>query len=142
MFMFYVLDWITCCCYLILRRFNYPEWDAKFTAVLNSSVIVGCISIVFTDGCLVFTNFPMLQEMYNSGSLFYISVFGLSLFLLLLRYYYFSKDIISQIEKNITIKDKYCSWKLIISFIFILISSISGCVLMGEYIKSQGIVFG
>lgn len=30
----YIIDWITCCCYMMLRKFHYERWDAKYTAIL------------------------------------------------------------------------------------------------------------
>ena len=36
----YMVDLITCYCYMMLRKFGYAEWNAKNTAIINSSVVL------------------------------------------------------------------------------------------------------
>ena len=36
----YMVDLITCYCYMMLRKFRYAEWNAKNTAIINSSVVL------------------------------------------------------------------------------------------------------
>ena len=49
--MIYILDWITCCCYMALRRIKYSETGAETTAVANTSLIVGLLFSTFIECC-------------------------------------------------------------------------------------------
>ena len=77
--MMYIIDWITCCCYMALRKLKYSEWDAKYSAILNSSVIVGCLLIILIDAALMYVSPQLLQAIYNHGVMFYIAIMAISL---------------------------------------------------------------
>lgn len=138
----YIIDWMTYCCYVVLRKLKYSEWNAKYTAILNSSVVVSCLFIIIIDTALLFISPQTLQTIYNNGAIFYLSVASVSLALLLLRYYCIYKGAIIQKEEKMAEMEKTNFWIYLISLFVILVGAIIGCIIMGEFIKSKGIVFG
>ena len=90
----FLVDSITCYCYMMLRKLHYAKWDAKNTAVINSSVVLNCVLNTFLD--IFFFSYRLSyykvyiispkQDMYC----LYFSV----LVFLDCRYYIFHKDAI------------------------------------------------
>lgn len=140
--MMYIIDWITCCCYMALRKLKYSEWDAKYSAILNSSVIVGCLLIILIDAALMYVSPQLLQAIYNHGVMFYIAIMAISLGILVLRYFRICKDCLKQFDDMMSEKKKLYIWIYILSPFVILVGVIAGCIIMGEYLKTQGIMFG
>lgn len=134
------LDWITCRGYYVFRSLNYADWNAKFTAILYSQLVLSCLSMAVIDAILLRVSPQTLQAIYSKGDVTYILGGGVMLGLLHLRYYVFCKDCIPQ---GIDVKEARSNfWKNLLYVVVILVLSVAGLVLMQEYIKSQGIVFG
>ena len=96
--MMYMIDWITCCCYMMLRKFHYADWDAKYTAILNSSVVCGFLFIAVVDMILLIVSPERLQYLYDYPRTRYVLSDFIILFLLIIRYYYLRKDAIPLME--------------------------------------------
>ena len=98
--MMYMIDWITCCCYMMLRKFHYADWDAKYTAILNSSVVCGVLFIAVVDMILLIVSPERLQYLYDYPRTRYLLSDFIILFLLFIRYYYLRKDAIPLMKKR------------------------------------------
>ena len=61
------LDWITCRGYYVFRSLNYAGWDAKFTAILNSELVLSCLFMVVIDAILLQLSPETLQVIYNKN---------------------------------------------------------------------------
>ena len=96
----YFIDFISCCCYMMLRKFHYTEWDAKYTAVLNTSVIVGEFVYAIMDILLLFVSPELLQNLYKYPKTRILTSDIIILMLLLLRYYYYKKDLLHTMSRH------------------------------------------
>ena len=140
--MMYIIDWITCCCYMMLRKFHYADWDAKYTAILNSSVVCGFLFIAVVDIVLLFAFPNELQCLYNYPKIRYVLSLFIVLSLLNLRYYFLSKDAIPLMKKRFKEKGPHNVWKLLVINAIIWLGSFGILFAIAQYVKSQGIVFG
>ena len=140
--MMYMIDWITCCCYMMLRKFHYADWDAKYTAILNSSVVCGFLFIAVVDIVLLFAFPNELQCLYNYPKIRYVLSLFIVLSLLNLRYYFLSKDAIPLMKKRFKEKGPHNVWKLLVINAIIWLGSFGIVFFVAQYVKSQGIVFG
>ena len=140
--MMYIIDWITCCCYMMLRKFHYADWDAKYTAILNSSVVCGFLFIAVVDIVLLFAFPNELQCLYNYPKIRYVLSLFIVLSLLNLRYYFLSKDAIPLMKKRFKEKGPHNVWKLLVINAIIWLGSFGIVFFVAQYVKSQGIVFG
>ena len=140
--MMYMIDWITCCCYMMLRKFHYADWDAKYTAILNSSVVCGFLFIAVVDIVLLFAFPNELQCLYNYPKIRYVLSLFIVLSLLNLRYYFLSKDAIPLMKKRFKEKGPHNVWKLLVINAIIWLGSFGILFAIAQYVKSQGIVFG
>ncbi len=140
--MMYMIDWITCCCYMMLRKFHYADWDAKYTAILNSSVVCGFLFIAVVDIVLLFAFPNELQCLYNYPKIRYVLSLFIVLSLLNLRYYFLSKDAIPLMKKRFKEKGPHNVWKLLVINAIIWLGSFGILFVVAQYVKSQGIVFG
>ena len=140
--MMYMIDWITCCCYMMLRKFHYADWDAKYTAILNSSVVCGVLFIAVVDMILLIVSPERLQYLYDYPRTRYLLFGFIILFLLIIRYYYLRKDAIPLMKKRFKEKGPHNVWKLLVINAVILVGSIVIVFFVAQYVKSQGIVFG
>ena len=140
--MMYMIDWITCCCYMMLRKFHYADWDAKYTAILNSSVVCGVLFIAVVDIVLLFAFPNELQCLYNYPKIRYVLSLFIVLSLLNLRYYFLSKDAIPLMKKRFKEKGPHNVWKLLVINAIIWLGSFGILFAIAQYVKSQGIVFG
>ena len=137
-----MIDWITCCCYMMLRKFHYADWDAKYTAILNSSVVCGFLFIAVVDIVLLFAFPNELQCLYNYPKIRYVLSLFIVLSLLNLRYYFLSKDAIPLMKKRFKEKGPHNVWKLLVINAIIWLGSFGIGFFVAQYVKSQGIVFG
>ena len=140
--MMYMIDWITCCCYMMLRKFHYADWDAKYTAILNSSVVCGFLFIAVVDIVLLFAFPNELQCLYNYPKIRYVLSLFIVLSLLNLRYYFLRKDAIPLMKKRFKEKGPHNVWKLLVINAIIWLGSFGILFSIAQYVKSQGIVFG
>ena len=140
--MMYMIDWITCCCYMMLRKFHYADWDAKYTAILNSSVVCGFLFIAVVDMILLIVSPERLQYLYDYPRTRYLLSGFIILFLLIIRYYYLRKDAIPLMEAVFKSKGWDKGWLLFVANAVILVGSIVIGFFVAQYVKSQGIVFG
>ena len=140
--MMYIIDWITCCCYMMLRKFHYADWDAKYTAILNSSVVCGFLFIAVVDIVLLFAFPNELQCLYNYPKIRCVLSLFIVLSLLNLRYYFLSKDAIPLMKKRFKEKGPHNVWKLLVINAIIWLGSFGILFVVAQYVKSQGIVFG
>ena len=136
-----MIDWITCCCYMMLRKFHYADWDAKYTAILNSSVVCGFLFIA-VDLILLIVSPERLQYLYHYPRTRYLLSGFIILFLLIIRYYYLRKDAIPLMEAVFKSKGWDKGWLLFVANAVILVGSIVIGFFVAQYVKSQGIVFG
>lgn len=140
--MMYILDWITCNCYMMLRKIHYADWDAKTSAIVNSGVIVGIFLIILND-LLMLTFFPrMLQTIYSYGKYYYISMIALAICGVFSRYYYFRKDAISLMSETFKGKRWNRGCFLFVVDICILIGSFALLFFVVQHVKSKGVIFG
>ena len=123
----FLVDSITCYCYMMLRKLHYAKWDAKNTAVINSSVVLNCVLNTFLDIFLFFVSSELLQSLYNFPKTRYVLSIFFCMVFLDCRYYIFHKD-------AIIIKSK---WLLFIITPSILVGSIAINFLVTQYIGSQ-----
>ena len=140
--MMYIIDWITCCCYMMLRKFHYADWDAKYTAILNSSVVCGFLFIAVVDMILLIVSPERLQYLYDYPRTRYLLFGFIILFLLFIRYYYLRKDAIPLMEKRFKEKGPHNVWILLVINAIIWLGSFGILFVVAQYVKSQGIVFG
>ena len=140
--MLYIIDWITCCCYMMLRKIHCTKTGAETSAVANTCVITGLWLIIITDLILWITYPSILQRIYSKSNVYSLSMITIAIGLIYFRYYYLRKDAILLMEKHFNEKGPRNVWILFFINFFVLIGSIVGCIIMGLYIKSQGIIFG
>ena len=138
--MMYILDWITCCCYMALSKLRYIDWDPESSAIVNSGVIVGCFVMAGVNLVLLYFSPHMLQTFYGYGNFFSVFIFGLAQSALFLRYYYFRKDAISIMQRIFIQKNWDKLWFLIIMDIFTLFGSFAILFFVVQYVKWRGIV--
>ena len=138
----YILDWITCCCYMMLRKIHYTKTGAETSAVANTCVIAGLWFITITNMFLWIISPTTLQWIYHKSNVYSITMMAIALAFIYLRYYYLRKNAISLMAKHFNEKGPHNGLILFFVNFSILIGSITGCIIMGLYIKSQGIVFG
>ena len=65
--MLYIIDWITCCCYMMLRKIHCTKTGAETSAVANTCVITGLWLIIITDLILWITYPSILQRIYSKS---------------------------------------------------------------------------
>ena len=138
----FVIDWVTCCCYMMLRKFHYEDWNAKCTAVVNSFVVFGFLFIGFTDVVLFLYSPRYLQFLYDYGKIRYVLSLAIVATPLFVRYYFFRKDAISLMEERIRNKGMNRGWLLFVLTAGILVASLAVSFIVAQYIKSQRIAFG
>lgn len=138
----FIIDFITCCCYMMLRKFRYAEWNAKNTAIINSSVVLFFIFTASLDIILLFVSPDILQILYLYPKTRYVLTILFFMILLDCRYYLFKKDAIYLMEGKMNRNVKNNGWLLFIMTSSILIGSIIVGFLVSQYIKSLGITIG
>ena len=138
----YMVDLITCYCYMMLRKFHYADWDAKFTAIINSSVVLFFIFTASLDILLLFVSPDKLQILYDYPNTRYVLTILIFMIILGSRYYLFKKDAIYLIEEKMNRSRYKNGWFLFIITSSILIGSIIIGFLVAQYVKSKGITFG
>lgn len=139
--MIYILDWITCCCYMALRWIKYSETGAETTAVANTSLIVGLLLISAFDIILFLVSPELLQKLYHYGKLYYVATLFFSICLIYSRYYLLRKDAISIMEERFKKKKLTNVWILNIIEWSILLFAFYLCYCTTDFIQSRGIVF-
>lgn len=140
--MMYIIDVITCYCYMMLRKFHYAEWNAKNTAIINSSVVLFFIFTASFDILLLFVSPDKLQALYSYPKTRYVLTIEIFMIILDCRYYLFKKDAIYVMEGKINRNGQNNGWLLFIITSSILIGSIIIGFLVAQYVKAQGITFG
>ena len=140
--MMYMIDWITCCCYMMLRKFHYADWDAESSAIVNSGVVVGIWLIIISNLFLLSFSPDSLQRIYDYGKIYYVGAFAIAICGVSLRYYYLRKDAIPLMEAVFKSKGWDKGWLLFVVSAVILVGSIVIGFFVAQYVKSQGIVFG
>lgn len=138
----YIIDFITCCCYMVLRKFHYADWDAKFTAVLNTSVVVGMFVYSIIDIVLILISPTTLQFFYNYPKIRIIISDIIVLMFLLFRYYYCKKDILYLMSNSFRYTRIDNRYFLTLVTVVILVGSFVIPFFIVQYVKKQGIVFG
>ena len=138
----YMVDLITCYCYMMLRKFHYAEWNAKNTAIINSSVVLFFIFTASLDFFLLLVSPDILQILYLYPKTRYVLTILFFMILLDCRYYLFKKDAIYLMEGKMNRNIKNNGWLLFIMTSSILIGSIIVGFLISQYIKSLGIIIG
>jgi len=138
----YMVDLITCYCYMMLRKFGYAEWNAKNTAIINSSVVLFFIFTASLDFFLLLVSPDILQILYLYPKTRYVLTILFFMILLDCRYYLFKKDAIYLMEGKMNRNIKNNGWLLFIMTSSILIGSIIVGFLISQYIKSLGIIIG
>ena len=137
----YIIDWITCCCYMLLRKCHYSEWDAKFTAILNSSVVLGFLLVAINDIVLQLTFPGLLFKLYHYGKVYWFLMHTIAMVFIALRYYCLCKDAIPLQVAHLKENGPHNGWILLPITASILIGSIAIGFFVSQYTKSQGIVF-
>lgn len=138
----YMVDLITCYCYMMLRKFHYAEWNAKNTAIINSSVVLFFIFTALLDILLLFVSPDKLQILYGYPNTRYVLTILIFMIILDSRYYLFRKDAIYLMQEKINRSGQNNGWLLFIITSSILIGSIIIGFLVAQYVKSKGITFG
>ena len=137
-----MVDLITCYCYMMLRKFRYAEWNAKNTAIINSSVVLFFIFTASLDILLLFVSPDKLQILYDYPNTRYVLTILIFMIILDSRYYLFRKDAIYLMQEKINRSGQNNGWLLFIMTSSILIGSIIIGFLVAQYVKSKGITFG
>ncbi len=140
--MMHLIDLLTCCCYMMLRKIHYAEWDAKYTAVLNSSVVIDFIINSLLDIFFLIVSPNILQYIYYFPKTRYLLSGFIILILLILRYYFLQKnklDIMDKYYKGTSMDKGYL---LFIITVCTLICSFAVLFFIAQYVKSKGIIFG
>jgi hypothetical protein len=127
---------------MMLRKFHYAEWNAKNTAIINSSVVLFFIFTASLDILLLFVSPDKLQALYRYPKTRYVLTILFFMILLDCRYYLFKKDAIYLMEGKMNRNIKNNGWLLFIMTSSILIGSIIVGFLISQYIKSLGIIIG
>ena len=138
----YMVDLITCYCYMMLRKFRYAEWNAKNTAIINSSVVLFFIFTASLDILLLFVSTDKLQILYGYPKTRYVLTILFFMIILDCRYYLLKKDAIYVMEGKINRNGQNNGWLFFIITSSILIGSIIIGFLVAQYVKAQGITFG
>lgn len=136
-----MVDLITCYCYMMLRKFRYAEWNAKNTAIINSSVVLFFIFTASLDIILLFVSPDILQILYLYPKTRYVLTILFFMILLDCRYYLFKKDAIYVMEGKINRSGQNNGWLIFIITSSILIGSIIIGFIVAQYVKAQGITF-
>ena len=137
----YMVDLITCYCYMMLRKFRYAEWNAKNTAIINSSVVLFFIFTALLDILLLFVSPDKLQILYGYPNTRYVLTILIFMIILDSRYYLFRKDAIYLMQEKINRSGQNNGWLLFIITSSILIGSIIIGFIVAQYVKAQGITF-
>lgn len=137
----YMVDLITCYCYMMLRKFHYAEWNAKNTAIINSSVVLFFIFTASLDILLLFVSPDKLQALYSYPKTRYVLTILFFMIILDSRYYLLKKDAIYEMEGKINRSGQNNRWLLFIISSSILIGSIIIGFIVAQYVKAQGITF-
>ena len=137
----YMVDLITCYCYMMLRKFRYAEWNAKNTAIINSSVVLFFIFTASLDILLLFVSPDKLQALYSYPKTRYVLTILFFMIILDCRYYLIKKDAIYVMEGKINRNGQNNGWLFFIITSSILIGSIIIGFLVAQYVKAQGITF-
>ncbi len=127
---------------MMLRKIHYAEWDAKYTAVLNSSVVIDFIINSLLDIFFLIVSPNILQYIYYFPKTRYVLSGIIILTLLILRYYVFQKNILVIMYKHYKGSPIDKGSLLFIFTLCTLICSFSVLFLVSQYVKSKGIVFG
>ena len=138
----HLIDLLTCCCYMMLRKIHYAEWDAKYTAVLNSSVVIDFIINSLLDIFFLIVSPNILQYIYYFPKTRYLLSGFIILILLILRYYFLQNnklDIMDKYYKGTSMDKGYL---LFIITVCTLVCSFAVLFFVAQYVKSKGIVFG
>ena len=138
----YMVDLITCYCYMMLRKFRYAEWNAKNTAIINSSVVLFFIFTALLDILLLFVSPDKLQALYSYPKTRYVLTILFFMIILDSRYYLLKKDAIYVMEGKINRNGQNNGWLFFIITSSILIGSIIIGFIVAQYVKAQGITFG
>ena len=136
-----MVDLITCYCYMMLRKFRYAEWNAKNTAIINSSVVLFFIFTASLDILLLFVSPDKLQALYSYPKTRYVLTILFFMIILDSRYYLLKKDAIYVMEGKMNRNIKNNGWLLFIITSSILIGSIIIGFIVAQYVKAQGITF-
>lgn len=137
-----LIDFVTCCCYMLLRKFHYSDWDAKYTAILNSSVILDFYFNASLDIVLLLSSTKTLQYIYSYPKMRYVLSGIITLVILVIRYYFYEKEFLSVVENNISRNLIDNKWILLAITASALISSFIVLLCVTQFVISQGIVFG
>ena len=137
----YMVDLITCYCYMMLRKFHYAEWNAKNTAIINSSVVLFFIFTASLDIFLLLVSPDILQILYGYPNTRYVLTILIFMIILDSRYYLLKKDAIYVMEGKINRSGQNNGWLLFIITSSILIGSIIIGFIVAQYVKAQGITF-
>ena len=137
----YMVDLITCYCYMMLRKFRYAEWNTKNTAIINSSVVLFFIFTASLDILLLFVSPDKLQALYSYPKTRYVLTILFFMIILDSRYYLLKKDAIYVMEGKINRSGQNNGWLLFIITSSILIGSIIIGFIVAQYVKAQGITF-
>ena len=127
---------------MMLRKIHYAEWDAKYTAVLNSSVVIDFIINSLLDIFFLIVSPNILQYIYYFPKTRYLLSGFIILILLILRYYFLQKNKLDIMDKNYkgTSMDK--GYLLFIITVCTLVCSFAVLFFIAQYVKSKGIIFG
>lgn len=134
----FLVDSITWYCYMMLRKLHYAKWDAKNTAVINSSVVLNCVLNTFLDIFLFFVSPEILQSLYNFPKTRYVLSIFFCMVFLDCRYYIFYKDAICLIGEKINPSIIKSKWLFIITP-SVLVGSIAINFLVTQYIGSESL---
>lgn len=127
---------------MMLRKIHYAEWDAKYTAVLNSSVVIDFIINSLLDIFFLIVSPNILQYICYFPKTRYLLSGFIILILLILRYYFLQKnklDIMDKYYKGTSMDKGYL---LFIITACTLVCSFAVLFFVAQYVKSKGIVFG
>lgn len=127
---------------MMLRKIHYAEWDAKYTAVLNSSVVIDFIINSLLDIFFLIVSPNILQYIYYFPKTRYLLSGFIILILLILRYYFLQNnklDIMDKYYKGTSMDKGYL---LFIITVCTLVCSFAVLFFVAQYVKSKGIVFG
>lgn len=127
---------------MMLRKFHYADWDAKYTAILNSSVILDFYFNASLDIVLLLSSTKTLQYIYSYPKMRYVLSGIITLVILVIRYYFYEKEFLSVVENNISRNLIDNKWILLAITASALISSFIVLLCVTQFVISQGIVFG
>ena len=130
------LDWITCCCYMMLRKFHYPDWDAKYTAILNTCFVCTFPLNALIDIIIKNTPYQRLYILYTDPYPYVKCILtgAIILFLLCLRYYHLRKEAIPNMEERLKRKGWDKGFALFVVVLSVLIISFCISLFVTQYI--------